>query len=118
MPIIRTYYDESGEPVARIVEGEGVYVVSMDIFAEVSRPPEGAEAVPISDKYTVWVRRRPLGGGQCEFVYFQFPQGVQLINVKYVGPDDPEAVIAMLKKAFQEEVAEGKKEEGDGRQNG
>ncbi|MEZ0318646.1 MAG: hypothetical protein ABWK05_01445 [Pyrobaculum sp.] len=114
MPVIRTYYDESDEPVARIVEDEGVYVVSMDVFAEVKSPPEGAEAVHISDRYVVWVRRRPLGGGWCEFVYFQFPGGVQLINVKYVGPDDPEAAVAMLRQAFQEEVAQHKKEEGDG----
>ena len=39
--------------------------------------------------------------------------------VEYLlAPDDPEAVIAMLKQAFQEEVAEGKKEEGNGHQHG
>ena len=109
MPLIRTYVDEKGEPRARIVEEEGNNVVSMDVFKEVPAPPPDAEVLQIGERYRIYVRRRPLLRGVCEFVYFQFPGGVQLINAKYVGPDDPEVVIQELAKAYQEEVSQHEK---------
>ncbi len=110
MPIVKTYVDERGEPVARIVEEDGIRVISMDVFREVAQVPEGAEAVEITERYRVLARRRPLLGGFCEFVYFQFRGGVQLINVKYVGPDDVETVIPALLKAVDEEAGRGKED--------
>jgi hypothetical protein len=108
--MIRTYTDERGEPRARIVEEDGNYVVSMDVFKEVPAPPPDAEVLQIGERYKIYVRRRPLLRGVCEFVYFQFPGGVQLINAKYVGPDDPEtAVDRMLAEAYQEEVSQHEK---------
>jgi len=109
MPLIRIYTDEKGEPRARIVEEDGNYVVSMDVFKEVPAPPSDAELLQIGERYRVYVRRRPLLRGVCEFVYFQFPSGVQLINAKYVGPDDPETALQGLAKAYQEEVAQSEK---------
>ncbi len=89
------------------MEEDGVYVVSMDVFKEVPAPPPDAEVLQIGGRYRIYVRRRPLLKGVCEFVYFQFPGGVQLINAKYVGPDDPEVAVQELAKAYQEEVAQG-----------
>jgi hypothetical protein len=105
MSPIRIHIDEKGEPRARIVEEDGNYVVSMDVFKEVPAPPPDAEVLQIGERYKIYVRRRPLLRGVCEFVYFQFPGGAQLINAKYVGPDDPEVVIQELAEAYQEEVA-------------
>jgi hypothetical protein len=107
MPLIRIYTDEKGEPRARIVEGDGNYVVSMDVFKEVPAPPPDAEVLQIGERYRIYVRRRPLLRGVCEFVYFQFPGGVQLINAKYVGPDDAEEALSALLKAVEEEVGAG-----------
>ncbi|AFA40309.1 hypothetical protein Pogu_2282 [Pyrobaculum oguniense TE7] len=101
---IRTFIDERGEPIARIVSENGTHVVSVDVFKELEKPPEGAEVLEIAGRYKVYVKRRPFLNGQCEFVYFQFPQGVQLINAKYVGPDDPDVVIPELLKAAEEEA--------------
>ena len=107
MPLIRIYTDEKGEPRARIVEGDGNYVVSMDVFKEVPAPPPDAEVLQIGERHRIYVRRRPLLKGVCEFVYFQFPGGVQLINAKYVGPDDAEEALSALLKAVEEEVGAG-----------
>jgi len=107
MPLIRIYTDEKGEPRARIVEEDGNYVVSMDVFKEVPAPPPDAEVLQIGERYRIYVRRRPLLKGVCEFVYFQFPGGVQLINAKYVGPDDAEEALSALLKAVEEEVGAG-----------
>jgi hypothetical protein len=113
VPLIRIYTDERGEPRARIVEEDGNYVVSMDVFKEVPAPPPDAEVLQIGERYKIYVRRRPILRGVCEFVYFQFPGGVQLINVKYVGPDDPETAVEMLAKAYQEEIAKGEENRQD-----
>ncbi|MCC6031463.1 MAG: hypothetical protein LM566_00935 [Pyrobaculum sp.] len=113
MPLIRIYTDERGEPRARIVEEDGNYVASLDIFKDVSAPSPDAEVLQIGERYRIYVRRRPLLRGVCEFVYFQFPGGVQLINAKYVGPDDPEVVIQGLAEAYQEEVAKGEENRQD-----
>jgi hypothetical protein len=107
VPIVKTYVDERGEPVARIVEEDGIRVISMDVFREVAQVPEGAEVVEITERYRVLAKRRPLLNGICEFVYFQFRGGIQLINVKYVGPDDAEAAIPALLKVVEEEVGPG-----------
>jgi len=109
MPIIRTYIDEKGEPRARIVEEDGNYVVSMDVFRELKSPPADAEVVQIDERYKIYIKRLPLLRGVSEFVYFQFLGGVQLINIKYIGPDDPEVVIQELAKAYQEEVSQKEK---------
>jgi hypothetical protein len=109
VPLIRIYTDERGEPRARIVEEDGNYVVSMDVFRDVPAPPPDAEVLQIGERYKIYVRKCPLLRGVCEFVYFQFPGGVQLINAKYVGPDDPEVVIQELSKAYQEEVPQDEK---------
>jgi len=117
MPIARIYTDERGEPVARIVDEDGAYVVSLDVFAQLPSPPVDAEAVEISQRYKVYVKRRPLLRGVCELVYFQFSGGVQLINVKYVGPDDPDAALPELYKVYKEE-AKKEKEESHGGDDG
>ncbi|AAL63224.1 hypothetical protein [Pyrobaculum aerophilum] len=109
MPIVKIHLDDRGEPIARIVEEDGLYVVSMDVFKEVGRFPEGGETLEITERYKIVVKKRELMGGVCEFVYFQFPGGTQLINVKYVGPDPPEAVIPALAEAVDEEVSPGEK---------
>jgi len=116
MPIARIYTDERGEPVARIVDEGGTYVVSLDVFAQLPSPPVDAEVAEIAQRYKVYVKRRPLLRGVCELVYFQFSGGVQLINVKYVGPDDPDVVLPELYKAYKEEAEKEEEERhgGDG----
>ncbi|MFN7105353.1 MAG: hypothetical protein ACK4M3_02015 [Pyrobaculum sp.] len=108
------YFDESGEPRARIVEAGGQYVISLDVFYHLPAPPPDAEVLQVTERYKILWKRKPLLGGVCELLYFQFAGGVQLINVKYVGPDTPEAVLPNLLKCHQEEVAKYKKEEGEG----
>lgn len=110
MPIVRTYVDEKGEPRARIIDEGGRYVISFDVFEPVVEPPSDAEVLYIGERYRVFIRRRNLLNGICEFLYFQFHGGVQLINVKYVGPDDPDTVIPALLKAYEEEVSQHKKD--------
>ncbi|ACB39137.1 hypothetical protein [Pyrobaculum neutrophilum] len=113
MPLIKTYIDERGEPRARIVDEGGRYVISLDVFKQLERAPPDTEVLAVGERYRILVRRRSLLGGVCEFVYFQFPGGVQLINAKYVGPDDPDAAIEALLKAYQEEVSQGEKDGGN-----
>ncbi|MFN3804440.1 MAG: hypothetical protein ACK4SY_05250 [Pyrobaculum sp.] len=110
----RIYFDESGEPRARIVEAGGQYVISLDVFHQLPVPPPDAEVLQITERYKILWRRKPLLRGVCELLYFQSAGGVQLINIKYLGPDDPEAVLPVLLNCHQEEVAQHKKEEGEG----
>jgi len=118
MPIARIYTDERGEPVARIVNEDGAHVVSLDVFAQLPSPPIDAEVIEIAQRYKVYVKRRPLLRGVCELVYFQFSGGVQLINVKYMGPDDPDAVLPELHKIYKEETKEKEEKCHSGDNNG
>jgi hypothetical protein len=103
---VRVHVDGRGVPRIRIIEEGGCYVISVDIFRQLKEPPNNAEVLQIGERYKILVTKRALLRGTCEFVYFQFPGGVQLINVKYIGPDSPDDVLPELDKLLNE-VAHG-----------
>ncbi len=91
--LVYTYPD--GEPRIRVVEAGGVRVVSLDVFRRLSSPPADVEWMEVGKCRVMW-RRRQLMSGFCEFLYLQVGGEVQLINMKYVGPDAPEVVVEAL----------------------
>lgn len=109
MPISRIYFDERGEPRARIIDEGGRYVVSIDVFKVVKSPPPDAEVIEIAGRYRVLTKKAPFKSGLCEYLYFQFYDETQLINLKYIGPDDPDVVVEELLKKIDEEVADSEK---------
>ncbi|MEM0370602.1 MAG: hypothetical protein QXR68_05295 [Pyrobaculum sp.] len=101
MPISKVFFDERGEPIARVVEEGGRYVVSIDVFKRVPSPPPDSEVLEIAGRYKIFIKKKPFGRGVCEFVYFQFYGETQLINIKYTGLDEPN-IYELLKEGDKE----------------